>query len=154
MIKYIVALFIPILAFAGGYYTASKQVEVVEKVIVKEGETKTVVQEKIITRTVVKHPDGTTTETTREENRDVATEERVRESDSGTTRTTVSSGGNYRLGVYYGMRSISDAYQPNDWRSNTSVYVSRRIVGPVWIDVGGRPYGDRKEVTLGLAVTW
>lgn len=145
MWKYIIALLIPIAAFSGGYYYGSGNV--ITKIVETKGETVTVVKDRIITRTVVRHPDGTVTETTKEEeiNHNTTSTTTVRDNS-----TIPKARADYRLGAQYWVGSISDA---GGWNNDhLGITGSRRVWGPVWVDASARPFGPKKEISLGLAM--
>jgi hypothetical protein len=151
MWKYILALLIPIGAYAGGYYSASKQIEVRE---VPVDRVVTVVKEKIVTRTVtktiVRKPDGTVIETVTEEDKEQDKDHTKDDTESGTIARSLDL---YRVGVGYRLGSVADAVRPPQWDA-VDLSLSRRVAGPFWIDVGGHFVGERKDVILGVSVSW
>lgn len=144
MWKYLIALLIPVLAFAVGYYYAPGKTVEVEKIVTK---TDTVVKDHIVTRTVEIHSDGTRTEVTKEE--DKSKEETVNQKQTDTETKPISgSGENYRIGAKYWVGSTSDLQKPG--YDHLGVSLGRRIIGPVWLDVEG----NKREVAAGISVTW
>lgn len=126
-----------------GYYWGSGQV------VVEKGETVTVVRDRIVTRIVEVKPDGTTTttESTEEHHQDTSHTE-VHEGPSTSSKVQA----NYRLGLSYWAGSPADVLELRRGYDGLSLSASRRIIGPIWIDGQVRPFGDRKEVALGLFV--
>lgn len=155
MWKYIIALLIPIAAFGGGYYYGNQNVKVTEKTVTIQGDTKIVFKDRIVTKTIIRSPDGTVTETTKEEE---ISQETSSHTSSNMASTETSNTGNtkekYRIGANYWSRSPSDFIQPGNWSDRIGVSGSRRIIGPVWLDVEGR-FGTReRQVAVGVSVTW
>lgn len=135
-------------SFGGGYYYGSSQVS--EKVTTVKGDTVTVVRDRIVTKTITRQPDGTVTETTKEEEINHNTETRTVSTD---TSRGPSSGPQYSAGAGYWMGSSRDVLE--GWKySNVSVNVGRRIIGPVWATVEARPIGDKKEISAGVRIEW
>lgn len=141
------ALIVLAACFGGGYYYGSGNV--IEKIVKEQGETHTVIQDHVITRTVEKKPDGTTVETTKDETvekqEETKTSSTVRDTAPGENRP------NYTVGASYWVRSSTDALGFGRQLDGYSFSVSRRLVGPLRGDVQARPFG-RREVALGLSV--
>ena len=141
MYKIIAALILALCFLAGGYYWGSGNV------IVEKGETVTVIKDRIITKTIIRRPDGTTEE--------VIKEETINHETSNTqvsTKPGPENKANYRIGAAYWVRSTADVLRPEKPYDGVSLSVSRRIAGPAWIDVLAKPFGVRREVALGFSV--
>ena len=134
-------------SFGVGWYYGSGQKEV--QVITKEGKTTTIVKDKIITKIVEVFPDGTRKETTKEE--ESSRKETIKETITD-TGTPVKE--DYRVGAAYWVRNVSDVMEPGHISNGLSVSLSRRVAGPIWVEVQGRPSGNRKELAVGVAIQW
>lgn len=141
MWKIILPIVLLLMAAGGGYYYGSqKEPVVIEKVV-----TKTEIQEKIITRTVIRRPDGTIEETTKEENRKETSKQKE---DTVAKGGTGRSNSDYRVGLRYWASSPIDAIQPG-W-DDAGVSLGRRVIGPVWLDLEA----NRKQMAMGVSVQW
>lgn len=131
-----------LLAAAGiGYYYGNNNVkeQIVYKDVIREQ-----IVEKIVTKTVIRRPDGTVEEIVREEDRQTDSK-----TNSEGTRTVRNVSPNYRASAALWAGSPSSFQQPSG--ANLGVGISRRIVGPAWIEVQARPLGNKKEVAVGVA---
>lgn len=146
--KLLAALIMFLSAFGIGYWKGSGQV--VEKIVKEQGETKTIVQDHIITKTIVRNPDGTTTETTKDET--IAKQEETHTSKVATETgpNSAGAGGRYKLGLQYWAGSSSDILRPTDWKSQLGIQAGYNVFGPIWIDGEIRPWGH-KEAALGFS---
>lgn len=148
MLRWIISLLIAIVVSgATGYYLGSGNVRVEKQVVTEKGETKVVIRDHIVTVTKVVHPDGTTTETTKTEDKDKTSEEHHSSTDTSVVTTPVLP--NYSLGVSYGVRYselLGDVTRPTP--EQVQLQFGRRFLGPVWGEVGA----GMKQVTLGVRV--
>lgn len=142
-----VAVVVLLGSFGGGYYYGSGQKEI--QVVTEKGETQIVEREKVITRIVEVLPDGTKRETIREE-------ESKREETNRTVivNPTPANREDYRVGVAYWASSTSDVLGSGRGSDGIGFSVSRRLLGPAWVEVSARPIGPKKEVALGVSVQW
>lgn len=143
------ALIVLIGAFGGGYYYGSGNV--ITNTVTVKGDTVTQTVDHVVTQIVEKKPDGTVTTTTKTE--EVAAHTETKESQTATQTVPASVGASYKVGAEYWANSVNSL---GDWNrpDNYSVYLSRRMVGPLWGDVQVRPTGSQKSVALGLSVEW
>jgi len=143
-----------LLIFLAGFWTGKGQKEIEvqyqDRVVEKEvkGETQIVYKDRVVTVTKTVKPDGTTTETTRTEEKskdETKTTEKTevaKEESGNRTETPVSS--NYSLGVSYVavIRSYNDllpGLSPSV--SNIQITAGRRLLGDLWLDIGVAPVG-------------
>jgi hypothetical protein len=118
------------LALAGGLYLGRGQVEVREVLKEVEGKTKIVEVEKIITVTVVKQPDGTTTTTTKTEDKKKDTQVSNKSTDKSSTKSPALA--QWGVGGGISARFGQFPLKPEYYGS-----VSRRVLGPVWVEGQG-----------------
>lgn len=141
--KLLAGLLLLLAAAGGGYYMGRGQVEVQvqEKIVYKEGETKTVDHIVTITKTV--NPDGTTTETTKTEDKQVDKKTVEKDKEKDTTTTPLMA--QYKLGL-----GLHEIHSLADLQDYTKVYVegSRRVLGPIWLSAG---VGLDRSLSLGVS---
>jgi hypothetical protein len=133
--KIIIVLGLAIGIFLGGYYTGKgdKEVQTQEKVVYKEGEQKIVYQDRIVTVTKVVHPDGTTEETTKTEDKNQTTDTRTAEGQTDKKQDTKVALSNYSIGTRY-WASFQSPLETS--YGNIEINAGRRIIGDVWADIG------------------
>ena len=132
-----------VIAGAGGYLwgqaTAPVQVQEVERIVYRQGETQTVWKDRIVVVEKEQKPDGTVKETTTVTEKDKAKTETVVETAKDTSTTPVVAqrpSSQYSLGV---------AVRPLD--GTPSVTAGYRLLGPVWAEGS---VSRKREVTVGL----
>jgi hypothetical protein len=140
-----------LLCLGGGYILGYQNREVVTdtRIVHERGEKEIVYRDRIVTRTIVRKPDGTTTETETTEERDRTERERNDRSSSETVAASRSAS-RYRLGTSYWASSTSDVRELS--RTNLELHGAVNLLGPLDLELGTRPLGDRKEVSLGLSI--
>jgi hypothetical protein len=126
-----------------------KEVQVIEKKVEVrvEGETKIKYQDRIVTVTIIKKPDGTVTETTttKESSKDEHTNTSSTTKDKSTQEETKYSA-QYSFGL--STHPSLDATQYRDWHSYRAE-AGALLVGPLW---GTISYGNKEGILLGLRV--
>ncbi len=142
--KIAAGLIILIGVFGGGFYAGKGQtrVEIQEKVVRVEGESKTVYKDRIVTVTKTVQPDGTTTEVTKTEEKEGSKETRTTsdEKDRKTVTTPILS--KYSLGLKY-WASLDDKIDVSRM-SNYEVTAGYRVLGEVWVIGGFRPGSEAR----------
>lgn len=135
--------------FTLGYYAGKgdKEVQIVEKVITKEGETKTVYKDRIVTVTKVVKPDGTTTETTRTEEKEGTKETKRTEvaSNKDTKSTPILPKYSVAGGLLQGIYTLSRLH----FRPDYYITGGYRVLGPTWLEIGSN---TKEELTLGVRI--
>ena len=131
--KALVALFLLLAAFAGGAYWGRGQREVV----VTEGKTVEKVEERIVTVTKVIRPDGTIEETTKTEEKQ--TDTKTKEKSKATSAAQLAQ---------YGVGVAALASLRNFPEHEYSVTLSRRILGPAWLEL----QGTKQAVGVGVRI--
>lgn len=137
MWKVALALILLAAAAGTGYYYGSGNV------VKEKGETITVIRDRIVTHTVIRNPDGTVTETTKEEEINHSTA-------SVTESTTPKAQSRYRVGANYSLARRSDITDAGI--RNMGITGSIRALGPIWLDAEIRPFGPRKEAAVGVSI--
>jgi len=149
--KLLTGLIILIGIFVGGFYTGKGQskVEIQEKVITKEGESKTVYKDRIVTVTKTIKPDGTITEETKTEEKQGSKETKTASKEKDKTTVTTPILSNYSLGLKYwaSLDDKLDVGKAKD-RNNYEVTAGRRLLGEAWLTGGVRL---DKQVSLGVS---
>lgn len=133
--KYIIFLVLLLVSGGVGYYIGSGNVEIQERIITKEGEIRTQIVERTVTKTVVVQPDGTRTET--ETTTDITKDEESRTSESDSSTVVVYARPDYSLGVQFHQeyREIPNIYNEVQNFKNYNIEVGRRLLGPIWAEV-------------------
>lgn len=129
-----------VLAFAGGLYVGSGRVT--KEVVEVKGEEKTVFKDRIVTVVKETRPDGTVKETTKTEDREGSTQSKSTQVAS----KTEAYNPDWKVGAIYHYQ-----YGSRDqlsYMADVQATVSRRILGPVFVDVGV----GVKAVSLGASV--
>lgn len=131
------------LMFAGGFYAGSGRVEVQE--ITKEGKSETIYRDRIVTVTKTILPDGTVTETTKNEDRTGSTTNETKSNE----KLTIPALAQWSLGAGLERQATFDSVlspKLGDY------YVSggMRALGPVWVETQYQPSGN--EIRLGIRV--
>lgn len=167
----LIYIVLPVVAFATGgaigYLNRPApevQIQTVEKVVdrIVQGEerVRVVLQDRIVTRTVIQQPDGTVVTEERDESmntestRETEIVERTEDRQSSTSVSKGSPGGGsatsrYSLGISYWPK-YSDFI--NDFRKfsweRAEFRAGVRVLGPAWLDMGIR------QNELGLGIRW
>lgn len=143
--KLLAILLVFLAAFGAGYYYAPTKTitQEVEKVVTRVD---TQIVDHVITKTVERKPDGTTVETTTEEDKKQTTEQK--DTSTVSKSTPGSTGPDYRIGARYWVGNAADVLRPGYDRIGISL--GRRVLGPVWIDLEV----NKKEVAFGIDVTF
>ncbi len=142
--------------YLGGFYTGrgTGEVQTVEVVREVKGDTKTEIQykDRIVTVTRTVKPDGTTTETTKTEDKQKATQKEVKTTEHSTDKETVvtASKSDYSVGVREHVDYQSLLPTASELRDRIEVTGGKRIVGDVWLDVGVQP--GSHDVSIGVRV--
>lgn len=148
--KYTIGILAVLAAALGGFYVGrgQKQVEIQEKVVTIKGETLTVYKDRIVTVTRIVRPDGTTEETTRTEEKEGKTEEKIAEKKKEKESVTTSTSSQYSLGLKY-WASFDDKFNVDKARDTNKYEVTAgyRVMGDVWLEAG---YRLDKQVSVGL----
>lgn len=135
-------------SFLGGFYygKGQNQVEIQEKVITKEGESKVEYKDRIVTVIKTVQPDGTVTETTKTEEKagTKETKTQVSENDKDTKITPVLS--RYSLGVVAAKRWDQNLLSTPDWGATAGL----RVLGEVWVKATVVP--AQKTALLGVEI--
>lgn len=139
--KYIFVIAFIVATFGAGFYLGKGQKEV--QIIEKTGETQVVYQDRIVTVTKTVQPDGTVTETTKTEDQSKNTN--IKTVDDSTRTTAIAT--QYKVGAKY-VAQYSAFLTGSRGLDNVEIDGSRRLLGPVWIDLGIR----RESAALGLSV--
>lgn len=162
--KLLAGLIILLSVFAGGFYVGKGQtrVEIQEKIVRVEGESKTVYKDKVVIVEKTVYPDGTVKETTKTEEKEGSKETRTTsdEKDRKTVTTPILS--NYSLGLKY-WASLDDKCTNREDnttcgkldmgkvkdKNSYEITAGRRIIGETWLTGGVRL---DKQVSLGIAL--
>lgn len=133
-----------VVIFIGGFYTGKGQtrVEIQEKVVRVEGESKTVYKDRVVTVTKTVKPDGTTTETTKTEEKEGSKETKTASKDTAKSTVTTPTLSNYSLGLKY-WASLDDKLDMRKM-SNYEVTVGKRMLGEIWLIGGFRPGSEAR----------
>lgn len=137
------------------------QTVTVEKRVEVQGETKVEYRDRIVTVTKTVLKDGTTTETTKTEEKAKETshetvEHSITDSTSKESKNgpaaPVQVGDRYSLGLRYqpapsSIRSVTTARDPYA----IGLQLGRRVIGPVWVDVG---ITGHRDVSIGIRIDW
>lgn len=144
--KYILVLVLIAAAAGTGYYLGSGNVEIQERVITKEGEVRTQIVERVVTKTVVVQPDGTRTET--ETVADRTQEEQSRNTETDSSRIVVYIRPDYSLGVQFHQQyqDLPNIYNDIQDLRSWNVQLGRRLLGPIWAEAGV----GMEQYTIGL----
>lgn len=136
MNKYILGLLALLVSAGAGYYLGTGNVQIEEKVIVKQGEDKIQIVERVVTRTVTIKPDGTRTET--ETTKDVTRDEQHSDTELSKDKTVTPILAQYSLGIRFSAdyKDIANIYNDAQNKDNYTVQLGRRLLGPVWIEAG------------------
>lgn len=137
-----------ILAAASGYFYGKGQKELIEqeRIVYKQAETVTVFRDRIVTVTKEVKPDGTITETTKNEESDKSVTEELTESDIDhivQTRPVLAS---YSLGLH----AVSNLRSVGTTRPQIGISVGSRTVGPFWTVLQVVPQSG--AVSLGISI--
>lgn len=151
----------------GGYVTGKgdKEIVIQEKVVTKEGATKIVYKDRIVTVIKEIKPDGTVTETTKTEEKDKVVDKTTKETDSSKDSSTTPAAPRYSLGIYAINTSIAEklsgsvptAREPlsgdtgpvlDKSKYNLGVSAGINILNPIWLKFGYVP--AVKQVSIGL----
>lgn len=140
--RWLAILGVSAVAAVTGYWYGAESVP--ETVIHEKGEVTTVTKDHIITKTIVRNPDGTTMETQTDRTVDSNRQEK-----SSSTASVASSSRerNYYLGVQY-WPSLDRAPSVTD----LSAVAGRRIFGPFLGTVEIRPVGESRGIAVGLGI--
>ena len=148
--KVIVGLVALILATACGYFygKGDKEVVIQEKVVTKEGETRTVYKDRIITKTKIIRPDGTVEEReeTKQSDKVVDKKKTSTEKEKDTESRPILAKYSVAGYVLLPVESISTIRTASP---DYGVIGGYRLIGPVWLEAGGN---TRKEFQLGVRI--
>ncbi len=149
MNKYVALLIAAVVLFGAGFYAGKgqTQVEIQEKVVYRDSETRVEYRDRTVTVTKIVRPDGTTEETTRTEEKEKSEETTIVERDRQKEKLTTLVLSDYSLGLKY-WASLSDKLDIRD-RNNYELTAARRLIGEVWVQGGVRM---DKSVAVGLSV--
>lgn len=143
----IITLSLTALGFASGLYIGQGQKEV--QVVEKKGDTQVIYKDRIVTVTKTIQKDGTVTETTKTEDKDINRNTHTVDTEHLSTPVKLAQ---YRLGVSYWFQynEILGEQQSHifDYRNQVSAVASRRLLGPVWVDL----YLRKQEAAVGLSL--
>lgn len=136
----------------GGFYLGKgqKEVQVQEKIVYKEGETKIVYKDRTVIHEKIVKPDGTVIE--RDITKDISqeVERRSKEIAEQMIKNTKPVLSNYSLGVKYWLPVSMDVLHSDTYKlNNTEIQAGRRLMGEVWGQVG---YKLDNSISLGVSV--
>lgn len=146
--KIIAALLLLLGVFAGGYFTGKGQREITERLVVKEGETRTITVEKIVTVIRTVKPDGTVEEKTETADRTIDKNKDISEvSKDSSSKLSVNQWGVGGL-VKASLKdsTIEDLKVP---KLEYGVVGSMRVIGDIWADL---QVTTDKQLGIGLRV--
>lgn len=124
-----------------GYYLGQGQVEIqtVERVITKEGESRVEYKDRIVTVIRTVKPDGTVTETTKTEDKSGTKEKKSSETATDKERIVTPVLAKYSLGLrYWNKVALDSLVKPSLEYDRLEVSVGHRVWGGLWADVGYR----------------
>ena len=140
-----------LLAGAGGYYYGSgkKDIQIQEKVVYKEGETKVEYRDRTVIKERITKPDGTVVEKETVKDIDKSTDTKSAEVAKENRRVVTAKETNYSLGLQFSV-DYKHLIDPTEYKSveNYEVIGGYRVLGPAWIELGG----NLNHVTLGVRV--
>lgn len=152
LLKRIVAyILIAGVGVAAGLYIGRGQVETTTDTQVSHDKTKTVVVERIVTVTKTVHPDGTTTETTKTDEKQV--DSSTSNNDTTTHTETKPVLAQYSLGLGIKETMTWDELNPKvlaQYSDKYYVSAGMRVLGPAWIETTYQP--GTKQLSLGLRI--
>jgi hypothetical protein len=153
--KLLAGLIVLVATAIGGYVTGKgdKEVVIQEKVVTKEGITKIVYKDRIVTVIKEIKPDGTVTETTKTEEKDKVVDKTDKETDSSKDSTTTPAAPRYSLGLYAINSDITREPLSKDTaldksKYNVGVSAGINVFNPIWLKFGYVP--TVKQVSVGL----
>lgn len=137
----LIAAVVLIGTFGTGFYLGRGQVQVEEKIVYKEGETRII--EKEVIREKIIRPDGTIEERVIEKDKDTDSKTRDTETDKSVkpilAQYSLGLGLRVDLGEINKLREVS--YE------NVVITGGRRLLGPLWLDGS---VGLDKQITVGV----
>jgi hypothetical protein len=152
MNKYVIGLVVLAATTLGGYYIGKgqKEVQIEEKIVYKEGETKVEYKDRTIIKEKIIQADGTVIE--REITKDISKEieKRSKELASEMVSKIIPKLSKYSLGVKYWFPIEDEMFNKKYYNEKkVEVTAGYRIVGEVWGQVG---YKLDNSISVGLAV--
>jgi hypothetical protein len=148
MNKYTLALILVLASGGLGYYLGSGNVRVEEKIVKEKGEVQIREVEKVVTITKIVRPDGTVEETRREE--DKTRDEKQKSSNTEILSSKEPMQSQYSLGLSFRSEysEMQNIIRESRMLENYTVDLGRRILGPIWVEVGA----GSEQYTLGVRV--
>lgn len=136
MNKYVVMLVLTVLGGGVGYYLGSGNVRVETQIVKEEGTVKIKEVEKIVTITKIVRPDGTVEEVRKEE--DKVTDRKEKNSSTVVAEVKEPALHEYSLGVHFHSQyqDLPNIYNDLQDKDNYTVQIGRRLIGPVWGEIG------------------
>lgn len=144
--KILIGLGLALGIYLAGYWMGKGDKEVIEKekIVLKEGRERIVYKDRIVTKTVIRYPDGRVEETEKVEEKESKTEKESEEVAKDTSTHSKPALADYRVGAKYWA-----SYPELD--TAIEVEAGRRLLGDIWIELGVRADG---EAAIGVAIQW